>query len=65
MAGFRFRKSSYSGGVNNDCVEVATNVPGTVAVRDSKRPGGPVLRLAPGAWEAALAAVSAGSPGRP
>ncbi len=45
----RFRKSSYSGG-NNDCVEVATNVPGVVAVRDSKNPGGPVLTFTPIEW---------------
>ncbi len=37
-----WRKSAYS---NNGgaCVEVARNLPGVVAVRDSKNPGGPAL----------------------
>ncbi|BBJ40880.1 hypothetical protein SSPO_035980 [Streptomyces antimycoticus] len=37
MADLALRKSSYSGG-EEECVEVATNVPNTVAVRDSKDP---------------------------
>ncbi|WP_081639958.1 DUF397 domain-containing protein [Actinomadura flavalba] len=38
-----WRKSSHSGPENNDCVEVA-NVPGTVAIRDTKnRDGGTLL----------------------
>ena len=44
-----FRKSSHSNAFD-ECVEVATNVPGAVAVRDSKRPDGPILHLAPAAW---------------
>ncbi|MEU1364756.1 DUF397 domain-containing protein [Streptomyces sp. NPDC005803] len=51
MSRFEFVKSSYSSG-NGECVEVARNVPGTVAVRDSKTPAGPVLLLAPAAWDA-------------
>lgn len=51
MNAFRFVKSSYST-LENDCVEVARNIPRTVAVRDSKRPTGPVLLLAPAAWDA-------------
>jgi hypothetical protein len=49
MSEFEFRKSSYSH-VENDCVEVARNLPPTVAVRDSKTPDGPILRLAPQTW---------------
>ncbi|MGW7752389.1 DUF397 domain-containing protein [Streptomyces violaceusniger] len=49
MADLVFRKSSYSGG-EEECVEVATNVPGVVAIRDSKNPGGPILRFTPAAW---------------
>ncbi|AQW53501.1 DUF397 domain-containing protein [Streptomyces violaceusniger] len=49
MTTFVFRKSSYSGG-EEECVEVATNVPDVVAIRDSKDLGGPILRFAPGAW---------------
>ncbi|MFJ9030862.1 DUF397 domain-containing protein [Streptomyces sp. NPDC102274] len=48
---FQFEKSSYSA-ASNDCVEVALNLPGTVAVRDSKDSAGPVLLLAPAAWDA-------------
>ena len=46
-----WRKSSYSAGQGN-CVEVADNVPGIVAVRDSKNPSGPVLRFSAGDWQA-------------
>ncbi|WP_405615096.1 DUF397 domain-containing protein [Streptomyces sp. NBC_01511] len=56
MPYYEFVKSSYSSG-NGECVEVARNVPGTVAVRDSKQPGGPVLRVTPGAWGALTAYV--------
>ncbi|MEE1748947.1 MULTISPECIES: DUF397 domain-containing protein [unclassified Streptomyces] len=50
MPHFEFVKSSYSSG-NGECVEVARNIPRTVAVRDSKRPDGPLLVLAPAAWD--------------
>ncbi|WP_063749899.1 DUF397 domain-containing protein [Streptomyces sp. C] len=53
MSEYQFVKSSYSNSTNDtDCVEVATNVPGTVAVRDSKRTDGPVIRVTPTAWAA-------------
>ncbi|MFJ4570984.1 DUF397 domain-containing protein [Streptomyces sp. NPDC088846] len=48
---FRFVKSSYST-MDNDCIEVARNIPRTIAVRDSKRPDGPVIVIAPAAWDA-------------
>ncbi|MCQ8189591.1 DUF397 domain-containing protein [Streptomyces rugosispiralis] len=51
MTTFVFRKSSYSNG-KEECVEVATNVPGAVAVRDSKDPEGRILRVTPAAWAA-------------
>ncbi|PZT72793.1 MULTISPECIES: DUF397 domain-containing protein [unclassified Streptomyces] len=51
MSAFRFTKSSYST-AERECVEVARNVPGVVAVRDSKRSDGPVLVLGPTAWGA-------------
>jgi uncharacterized protein DUF397 len=37
----KWRKSIRSGGNGGDCVEVARNLPGVVAVRDSKDPHGP------------------------
>ncbi|WP_229398213.1 DUF397 domain-containing protein [Micromonospora okii] len=46
----RWRKSTYSGGNGGDCVEVADNLPGVVAVRDSKDPSGPALAFSPAAW---------------
>ena len=51
MSEFEFVKSSYSGGdAGQECVEVARNIPGTVAVRDSKDAGGPILRVSPSTW---------------
>ncbi|WP_399885065.1 DUF397 domain-containing protein [Streptomyces sp. BBFR51] len=50
MLRFDFVKSSYSN-TSGECVEVALNVTGAVAVRDSKDAAdGPILRLAPHAW---------------
>lgn len=46
----RWRKSSYSGNGGVDCVEVARNLPGIVAVRDSKNPDGAVLAVTPAEW---------------
>lgn len=46
----RWRKSSYSGNGGGNCVEVASNLPGMVAVRDSKNPHGPKLAFSEAAW---------------
>jgi hypothetical protein len=46
----QWRKASYSSGNGGNCTEVAT-VPGSVLVRDSKDPGGPVLAFGREAWE--------------
>ncbi|MEU7280245.1 DUF397 domain-containing protein [Streptomyces sp. NPDC045431] len=51
MSRFEFVKSSYST-AGGECVEVALNVTGAVAVRDSKVPDGPILGVAPTAWAA-------------
>ncbi|CAM5638374.1 MULTISPECIES: DUF397 domain-containing protein [Streptomyces] len=58
MSDFAFTKSSYSGGnPGQDCVEVATNVPTVVAVRDSKNAAGPVLQFGDREWLAFRSAV--------
>lgn len=50
LTGAMWRSSTFSGG-NNECVEVADNIPGIVPVRDSKRPTGPVIGFGAGAWQ--------------
>ncbi|TDC01460.1 DUF397 domain-containing protein [Micromonospora fluostatini] len=50
LTGARWRKSSRSGGNGGECVEVADNLPGLVAVRDSKDPTGSALTFTPTAW---------------
>jgi Domain of unknown function (DUF397) len=45
-----WRKSSRSGDNGGACVEVARNLPGVVAVRDSKNPHGPVLVVSKDEW---------------
>ncbi|MEU2793220.1 DUF397 domain-containing protein [Streptomyces sp. NPDC007100] len=58
MSDFVFLKSSYSGGAPaQECVEVATNVPAVVAVRDSKYPSGQTLLFGDREWLAFRAAV--------
>ena len=50
----RWRKSSYSGGTQGDCVEVANNL---TAMRDTKNPTGPTVQVDLSAF---LTAVKAG-----
>lgn len=52
LTGVRWRKSTRSNGSGGNCVEVASNLPGLVAVRDSKDPTGPALVFPPDAWRA-------------
>lgn len=55
-----WRKSSYSGASNGDCVEVAGGVPGVTPVRDSKDPQGPALVFPAAAWADFLTDLKAG-----
>ncbi|MBB0245937.1 DUF397 domain-containing protein [Streptomyces alkaliphilus] len=52
MAENTWRKSTYSGGSENACLEVRDGVPGVVPVRDSKASSGPVLAVPETAWAA-------------
>lgn len=54
-----WRKSSYSGGENNACVEIKDDL---TAIRDSKNPDGPVLY---GDIRALIAAIQSPSGERP
>ncbi|MER7420033.1 DUF397 domain-containing protein [Micromonospora peucetia] len=46
----RWKKSTKSNTAGGECVEVADNLPGVVAVRDSKDPSGPILGFTPQTW---------------
>lgn len=60
LTGAEFRKSSFSG-THDDCVEVAANLPGLVAVRDSKDQSGPVLAFTPAQWRSFVGRVRTGA----
>lgn len=59
-----WRKSSRSGGNGGQCVEVARNLPGIVAVRDSKHRDGPVLIFATHEWQSFISGVKAAGSNR-
>lgn len=52
-----WRKSSYSGGGNGNCIEVNDAASAGVPVRDSKQPQGPVLVFGERSWAAFVAHV--------
>lgn len=60
LDGAEWRKSSYSGDNGGGCVEVASNLPGIVAVRDTKDRTGPTLTFTPAGWEAFTCGVRDG-----
>lgn len=60
MPDFLYRKSSHSD-PEHECVEIATNIPTTIAVRDSKNPGGPSLHVRPTTWAAFETALREGT----
>ncbi|MER5627806.1 DUF397 domain-containing protein [Streptosporangium sp. NPDC002544] len=60
LTGAAWRKSSYSGGSSDNCVEVAMNLPDIIAVRDSKDPAGPALAFSPTAWNNFLTGIRSG-----
>ena len=56
----QWRKSTYSGSNGGGCVEIARNLPGIVAVRDSKDREGPVLTFTPAERRAFIVGVRDG-----
>lgn len=64
LRGAVWRKSSYSGGSEGQCVEVAdltaTPFAGQQGIRDSKNPEGPALLIPEGSFASFMTAVKAG-----
>lgn len=50
-------KSSFSGGNQQQCVEVAANLPGIVALRDSKNVDAPAHVVSPATFRAFVSGV--------
>ncbi|WP_432839023.1 DUF397 domain-containing protein [Dactylosporangium sp. CA-092794] len=57
LSGASWRKSTRSGSNGGNCVEVADNLPGIVAVRDSKDSEGAALVFEPEDFAAFIAAL--------
>jgi hypothetical protein len=55
-------KSSYSDPNGGNCVQARHTHAGTVQVRDSKNPDGPVLTISAGHWQAFTATVKNSRP---
>jgi hypothetical protein len=53
-----WRKSSYSDGGANNCLEVADGHPDIIPVRDSKQPDGPILVFGASPWASFLTYVT-------
>jgi hypothetical protein len=60
LTGAMWRKSSHSSANGGACVEVAGNLPGVVAVRDSKDPDRPALVFTPTEWDSFTAGIKSG-----
>lgn len=52
----RWRKSSHSNN-GGECVEVATYLPGVIAIRDSKDPSGSLLMFTSAEWREFLRTI--------
>jgi len=60
LSSAEWRKSTKSQGGSANCVEVARNLPGAIAVRDSKNRTGPALIFTPDEWAAFIGGVKGG-----
>ncbi len=58
-----WRKSTRSSSTGQNCVEVATNLPGVVAVRDSTNLDGPKLLVSSAAWLHFVLTLKGDAPG--
>ncbi|WP_030987926.1 DUF397 domain-containing protein [Streptomyces sp. NRRL S-1813] len=61
LVGAAWRKSSYSDGGADNCIEIADGFPGVVPVRDSKYPSGGVLLFPVDAWAGFMGGVKEGA----
>lgn len=59
LTGAQWCKSSCSS-ANGACVEVAKNLPGIVAIRDSKDPDGPKLLISSADWRTFIIGIVGG-----
>ena len=55
-----WRKSSYSDGGMDNCVEIADGYPGVLPVRDSKQPAGPAIVFPARGWSRFIDHLQAG-----
>lgn len=60
LATAQWRKSSYSSGASDNCVEVADGHPALVPVRDSKVPHGPAIVFPATGWTSFVDAIKGG-----
>jgi hypothetical protein len=60
LTGAVWHKSTRSGGNGGDCVEVAVNLPGIVAVRDTKERASTTLVFTDAEWRAFVTGVRDG-----
>jgi hypothetical protein len=58
MEGLKWRKASRSGANGGNCLEVA-RAAREIAARDSKNPGGGILRFSSGEWRRFIADIKA------
>jgi hypothetical protein len=57
LSGAVWRKSARSSPEGQNCVEVALNLPGFVAVRDSKHPDGPTFAVGQPEWATFITSI--------
>ncbi|MFC4532852.1 DUF397 domain-containing protein [Sphaerisporangium dianthi] len=60
LSAAEWRKARRSGSEGGNCVEVARNLPGLVAVRDSKHPTAPLSSSPPEEWRLFVLETKAG-----